>query len=285
MKYADLHIHSTASDGSWTPSEVVRAAKEKGFGCIALADHDTVDGIQEALESGSELGVEVIPAVEFSTLYDGGEVHILGYCVDWKDSELKARLKAVADARLNRARGMVTKLQHLGVDISWKEVMRISGGGSVGRPHIARAMLEKGYISTIGEAFTKEYIGNGGKAYVERYEMPPERAIQLTKEAGGVPVLAHPGFFKKTSRLEKEDILYLVGHGLQGIEVWHTKHTEEDTSFYRGIAREMGLIMTGGSDCHGGNGDEVLLGKIKLPYEYVENLLSVCNKGTGYRKA
>lgn len=275
MNYADLHIHSTASDGSWTPAEVVRAAKERGFCCIALADHDTVNGVGEAMDEGSKLGVEVIPAVEFSTLYSGGEVHILGYCIDWNDRDLKAKLKAVSGARLNRARGMVAKLRDLGCDISWEEVKQFSGDGSVGRPHIARALLNKGYINTIGEAFTAEYIGNGGKAYVERYEMSPEQAIELTKRAGGVPVLAHPGFFKKTSRLEKEDVAYLVDKGLQGIEVWHTKHSEEDILFYQGVAGDLGILLTGGSDCHGGNGDNVLLGQIKLPYAYVEKLLSV----------
>lgn len=274
MKYADLHIHSTASDGSWTPAEVVRFAGEKGFSCIALADHDTVGGVEEALSEGTKLGVKVIPALEFSTLYRGGEVHILGYCIDWKDKNLLARLKAVSGARLERARGMVDKLQKLGVDISWEEVQQISGGGSVGRPHIARAMLSKGYISSIEEAFTGDYIGNGGKAYVERYEMPPEEAIGLAKKAGGVPVLAHPGFFKKNSRLEKEDIIYLAGKGLQGIEVWHTRHSKEDIIYYEGIAKELGLLLTGGSDCHGGIGDQILLGRIKLPCEYVENLLS-----------
>jgi hypothetical protein len=278
MKYADLHIHSTASDGSWTPWEVVKTAEEKGFSCIALADHDTVDGIEEALEAGFERGIEVIPAVEFSTLYDGGEVHILGYCIDRNNQNLRAELKKVSDARYNRGKGMVQKLQNLGIDISWQEVQEIAKGGSVGRPHIARVLLEKGYIESIGDAFTGEYIGNGGRAYVERYEISPEKAIQLIKAAGGIPVLAHPGFFKKLSRLEKEDITYLVEQGVQGIEVWHTKHSEEDTRFYQNIALEMELLLTGGSDCHGGNGDEVLMGQIKLPYVYVERLHAACGK-------
>ena len=276
MKYADLHIHSTASDGSWTPAEVVHVAKEKGLSCIALADHDTVDGIEDAQKAGTELGVEVIPALEFSTLYRGGEVHMLGYCIDWRDNNLRTELKKVADARLNRGQGMVVKLQELGIDIDWAEVKEIAGDGAVGRPHIAKALLEKGYIKTMGEAFTAAYIGNGGRAYVERYQMSPERAIQLTMDAGGVPVLAHPGFYKKNSRLEKEDIIHLVEHGVQGIEVWHTKHSEKDTHYYESIAWEAGLLMTGGSDCHGDNANEVLMGQIKLPYRYVERLLAAC---------
>lgn len=272
MKYADLHIHSTASDGTFTPAEVVRLAREKGFSCIALADHDTVGGVEEALRAGAELGVEVIPAVEFSTLYRGGEVHILGYCIDYNNSALREELRAIAGARLDRARKMVAKLRDLGIDISWDEVRRAAGGGSVGRPHIARVLLEKGYIKTTGEAFTPEYIGNGGRAYVERYEIPPEKAIGLAREAGGVAVLAHPGFFKKNCRLEREDIMYLAARGLQGIEVWHTRHSKEDAAYYEGIARDTGLLLTGGSDCHGGKPEEILLGKIKLPYTYVEKL-------------
>lgn len=274
MSYADLHLHSTASDGALTPREIVQAARRKGFRCIAIADHDTVGGVAEALRAGEELGVEVLPAVELSTLHRGGEVHILGYCIDWEDQALLEKLETVAGARLSRARQMVARLQELGIDISWPEVREKAGGGAVGRPHIARVLVEKGYIGSMKEAFTGEFIGNGGRAYVERYEMSPREAIRLVLSAGGIPVLAHPGFFKKGERLVEEDIVELKQYGLLGVEVWHTKHTAGDTAFYRSLAVRAGLLLTGGSDCHGGRGEEALLGKIKLPYEHVERLLA-----------
>lgn len=272
MRFADLHIHSTASDGTWTPREVVRFARDRGFSCIALADHDTVGGVAEALQAGDELGIEVIPAVELSTLYREAEVHILGYCIDYRSAELQAQLQVFADARRNRGRRMVEKLRDLGFDISWEEVKSIAGEGSVGRPHVARALLAKGYIGSIKEAFTPEFIGKGGRAYVERYKMRPEEAIKVIKDAGGVAVVAHPGIYKDMSGLERDDIDYLVQYGLQGMEVWHTEHSEDVSAYYEGMAREMGLLLTGGSDCHGHNKEETLLGKIRLPYRYVEEL-------------
>ncbi|SFR14163.1 PHP domain-containing protein [Desulfoscipio geothermicus] len=272
-KYADLHIHSTASDGIFTPSDIVKLAKQKGFSCIALADHDTVGGVKEALKTGSYGGLKVIPAVEMSTLYDGGEVHILGYYVNIDDGQFLQCLSRIAQARIERAQGMVKKLQNLGIEITWEDVLREgSDMNSIGRPHIARVLLKKGHISAISEAFTSDYIGRNGKAYVERYEITPAEAIKIITNAGGIPVLAHPGFFRKTSRLKRNDIEYFVAEGLRGIEVYHTKHTSNDTNFYHNIACEMKLLITGGSDCHGDKNEEILLGKIKLPYEYVNNL-------------
>ncbi|MCF8011996.1 MAG: PHP domain-containing protein [Clostridiales bacterium] len=280
MKYADLHLHSTASDGTWTPREVVEAARQKGFSCIALTDHDTVNGVEEAVQAGAEHGIEVIPALEFSTVYNNREVHILGYCIDRTNKELLSELETVADARLNRGRKMVEKLQNLGYDVTWEEVSSIAGEGAVGRPHVARALVNKGYINNIGEAFTTEFIGNGGKAYVNRYKMTPETAVKLTRNAGGVPVLAHPGLIHKGSYLDRDDVIYMVEKGMQGVEVWHTEHPPEFSSYYENIARELDLLLTGGSDCHGGNKKEVLIGKIKLPYEYVDKLLAAAQAGS-----
>jgi len=171
---------------------------------------------------------------------------------------------------------MVEKLQNLGIAITWEDILdEENNTSSIGRPHIARALLEKGYIADIVEAFTEEYIGKNGRAYVERYEITPAGAIRIITDAGGVPVLAHPGFFKKTTRLVKEDIKLFVEQGLCGIEVYHTKHNQYNTSYYYNLAREMKLLITGGSDCHGAKNGEVLLGKIKLPYEHVNNLKQV----------
>jgi len=273
-KYADLHIHSTASDGRLSPAAVVELAREKGFACIALADHDTVAGVEEALAAGAAAGVEVVPAVELSTLYDGGEVHILGYFIDWRAGALLDKLGEIVKARADRARRMVEKLRGLGLDIEWEEVRAAAGSLYVGRPHIARVLLAEGYISSLEEAFTDKFIGRGGPAYVERYEISPQEAIALVRQNGGVAVLAHPGFYKnkERTRLGEEDIRLFLDAGLQGLEVYHTKHTAEDVEYYLQLARKYGLAVTGGSDCHGGNTGAVLMGKIKLDYGYV-NLL------------
>ncbi len=270
--FADLHIHSTASDGKLTAVQVVALAKETGFRCIALADHDSVGGIEEALVAGSEQGVEVLPCVELSTLYNDGEVHVLGYFIDWRSVELQKKLIKIMQCRIERARQMVNKLRKLGLDVTWEEVVSRAGSSFVGRPHIAKVLMAKKYISDIREAFTEDYIGKNGKAYVERYEISPEEAIEMIRNTGGVAVLAHPGFFKKQSKLERADIEYLVGRGLQGVEVYHTKHDNKDVQKYKNISENIGLAITGGSDCHGGNTGDVLMGKIKIPYIYVERL-------------
>ncbi|GBF33914.1 metal-dependent phosphoesterases [Desulfocucumis palustris] len=270
--FADLHIHSTASDGKLTPGEVVVLAKKMGFRCIAIADHDSVGGIEEALAAGSEQGVEVLPCVELSTLYKGGEVHILGYFIDWRSTVFLDMLKHIMACRIERARQMVDKLGRLGLDVTWQEVVSRAGSGFVGRPHIAQALMDKKYVSEIKEAFTENFIGKNGRAYVERYEINPGEAVEAIRNAGGVAVLAHPGFFKKQVKLDRADIEYLVSRGLQGVEVYHTKHSEEDVQKYKGIAESLGLAVTGGSDCHGGNTGEILMGRIRVPYIYVEKL-------------
>lgn len=270
--FVDLHIHSTASDGKLTPCQVVTLAKNMGFRCIAIADHDSVGGIEEALAAGDIQGVEVLPCVELSTLYNGGEVHILGYLIDWRSTVLLNMLKKIMDCRIERARQMVDKLGRLGLDVTWEEVVSRAGSSFVGRPHIAQVLMEKRYISEIKEAFNEDFIGKNGRAYVERYEISPDEAMKTIRNAGGVAVLAHPGFFKKQLKLDHADIEYLVSRGLQGVEVYHTKHSEEDVQNYISIAESLNLAVTGGSDCHGGNTGEVLMGRIKLPYIYVEKL-------------
>ncbi len=280
-RYADLHIHSTASDGRLSPSAVVELAREKGFACIALADHDTVAGVEEALCTGSTAGVEVIPAVELSTLYDGGEVHVLGYFIDWRAQVLLEKLRDIMCVRENRARQMVEKLQSLGLEITWGDVRAAAGSSYVGRPHIAAALLNKGYISEPAEAFTDRFIGRNGPAYVERYEIDPADAMDLIRQSGGVAVLAHPGFFKnkQRNRLEERDIRLFMDWGLQGLEVYHTRHEDEDIVYYLVLAQKYRLAVTGGSDCHGGNGGEVLMGQVKLDYARVEQLRNIWRKG------
>lgn len=271
-KYADLHLHSNASDGSDAPAHVVRRAYEAGFAAVALADHDTMDGVAEAMAEAARLGIELIPAVEYSTLDGEMEVHVLGYGLDPADTGLQEQLSRLRSGRFDRARRMVERLNELGVRVRWERVQAIAGDENVGRAHIARAMLEAGYIQQIGEAFTAEYIGNGGRAYVERVKISPSEAIAQIRAAGGVAVLAHPGRFRRDDEtIGEETILRYMEAGLQGIEVFYSRHTPAMEAHYSALADRFGLLKTGGSDDHGKNG-EPLLGRVRLPYVFVDRL-------------
>lgn len=266
-KYADLHLHTTASDGTLTPRQMVQSAKEVGLSAIAITDHDSVKGITEALEAGKEMDLEVIPGIELSTLNGKKEVHILGYYIDPPYKNLTEVLAQMIHARDTRAVRMVQNLNELGVDISLDRVREISGSDFIGRPHIARAMLEKGYIKEQAEAFTTDYIGSGGRAYVERFKITPDYAIQLIHEAGGVAVLAHPGYLGDRGALGEDDIVQYVGCGLDGVEVYYSRHNNEQVALYKQIAMKYNVIITGGSDSHGQL--DSLLGSTRLPYQYV----------------
>lgn len=266
-KYADLHLHTTASDGTLTPRQMVQAAKEVGLSVIAITDHDTVSGLAEALEAGQELDIEVIPGIELSTIDSKQEVHILGYYIDTSCQNLLDVLSQMIHARDTRAVRMIEKLNELGVSITLDRVREISGNEFMGRPHIARAMIEAGYIKEHAEAFTTEYIGSGGRAYVERYKITPEQAISLIHEAGGVAVLAHPGCLGDGGVLGEEDIVRYVGFGLDGVEVYYAKHSPEQVEYYKRLALTYGLMMTGGSDFHGGEGESL---GVMLKHECVE---------------
>lgn len=270
--FADLHLHSTASDGSDSPVSVVRRAREAGFAAIALADHDTLDGVPEALREAERLGVECIPAVEYSCLDGEREVHMLGYGLNPADERLRKELARLREGRFHRAKRMVEKLNELGYAISWERVQEIAGDENVGRPHVASALLEAGYISSISEAFAEAFIGTGGRAYVERVKITPEEAIRQIRRAGGVAVLAHPGRFRGDDEIDESTIERYIAAGLQGIEVLYAKHTPAMVERYLAITERHGLLVTGGSDDHGRFKDEALLGRVKLPYRFVEAL-------------
>ena len=261
----DLHVHTTASDGQLSPTEVVRKALDIGLMAMAITDHDTTEGIEEALEAAGGTGLDVIPAVEISTDIPGSEVHILGYYVAYKDPCLCSELAFFRESRLNRAQRMVAKLTKMGLPLDWERVQQIAGDAAVGRPHVARAMLEKGYISSIDEAFNL-YIGRNGPAYVERYKLSPVEAVQTILAANGLPVLAHP---LNVSHLVPE----LAKDGLVGLEAYYTGYTPEETSFLLGLAAKYGLLVTGGTDFHG---EDVLpgseLGGVIVPQAVMENL-------------
>ena len=269
MGKVDLHIHTTASDGRLSPEEIVRKSAGLGMNTIALADHDTIDGIAPALEVARDFPqLTVIPCVEISTDTPGGEVHMLGYFIDYRDSVLMAALERFRLSRLTRAQGMIAKLGKLGVDINWQRVREIAGDGSIGRPHIAQAMLEKGYIKSFGEAFTK-YIGYGGPAYVERYKMTPEEAVKLVLQAKGLPVLAHPFTVEDSEAM----IIRLKSAGLVGIEAYYKDYTADEIRNLVSLAEKYNLITTGGTDYHGlDDGSEVMIGGADVPDDSVERL-------------
>lgn len=271
MGKVDLHVHSTASDGHFSPEEIIRKAAKLGLTVIALADHDSVDGIVPALEAAKAFPwLRVIPGVEISTDTAGGEVHVLGYFIDYTDHDLRAALERFRGSRRQRAQGMIAKLANLGIHIEWQRVQEIAGGDSIGRPHIAQAMLEKRYITSLPEAFTK-YIGHGGPAYVERTKMTPLESVALIVRAKGLPVLAHPF---TTDNLEKI-VLELKAAGLVGIEAYFHHYTTEESSYLVSLAEKHGLIVTGGSDYHGlATGNEGMLGSVAVPVESAERLIA-----------
>jgi len=270
----DLHIHSTASDGRLTPEDVVRLAAKNGLSVIAITDHDSVDGIAVALAAAeSSPSLRVISGVEINTDIPNGEVHILGYFVDYKNEELKHALKALRHSREIRARKMIAKLGELGMEVAWQRVRELAGGGSVGRPHIAQAMLEQGYIPSLQEAFTK-YIGRNGPAYAERERLSPEEAVKLVVRAGGLPVLAHPA---DTNDLEKL-VVRLKEVGLVGLEAYYDGYGRKTTQRLVQLANKYGLLTSGGSDFHGLGGDETPIGGIDVPWDCARRLIAVAEQ-------
>ena len=272
MSKVDLHIHSTASDGRFSPEDIVRKSMENGLTVIAIADHDTVDGIASALVAAKAFPwLKVIPCVELSTDVPSGEVHILGYFIDYTSQELQATLKRLRNSRRERAQGMVTKLGSLGIHIEWQRVQEIAGSGSIGRPHIAQAMLEKGYIASLKEAFT-EYIGRGGPAYVEREKMTPVEAVELILQAKGLPVLAHPFTINDPETL----VIELKAAGLVGIEAYYNGYTAAEISRLVNLANKYGLIASGGSDFHGLDiSNETMIGGADVPIKSAEQLMAL----------
>lgn len=271
MNRIDLHVHSTASDGRLTPEEVVAKAAELGLKVMALTDHDTVDGIVPALKAAAAFPqLILIPGVEISTDLPDGEAHVLGYFIDFTSRELGAALERFRNSRQGRARGMVNRLAELGMEIDWQRVQELAGDGSIGRPHIARAMLEKGYIDTFEEAFDK-YIAHGGIAYVEREKMTPQEAVQLIVRSNGLPVLAHPFTVKEPEAM----VISLKKAGLAGIESYYKDYSIKEIEMLVNMAERYGLIATGGTDYHGiGDSREVILGGVDVPGEAAEQLIA-----------
>ncbi|MEI8176139.1 MAG: PHP domain-containing protein [Candidatus Omnitrophota bacterium] len=265
-KTADLHVHTHFSDGTFSPREVVEHAASVGLSAVAICDHDILDGIPGAIEAAASRGVEIVPGVELTAEKSGIEIHMLGFFVDWTDNRFKERLRSICDHRITRISEMAGKLNKLGFDITAQEVIEFGGPGSVGRLHLARVLHKKKYVATVDEAFRK-YIGHGKSCYVTKINLSPEEAIGMILKAKGVPVLAHPGIIR-----HDEFIPSYIEAGLRGIEVYHTDHPDARVRHYEALARVNNLLMTGGSDCHGLGKGRVLMGSVRVPYEFVEAL-------------
>ncbi|BCM69302.1 hypothetical protein EASAB2608_04636 [Streptomyces sp. EAS-AB2608] len=246
----DLHCHSTASDGTDTPAELVRKAAAAGLDVVALTDHDTTRGYGEAIAALPE-GLTLVTGAELSCRLDGVSMHMLAYLFDPAEPALLAERELVRDDRVPRAKGMIAKLNALGVPVTWEQVERIAAGGSVGRPHVASALVELGVVPTVSDAFTEEWLADGGRAFVEKHETDPFEAIRLVKAAGGVCVFAHPAAAKRGRTVPEFRIAELAEAGLDGIEVDHMDHDADARHRLRGLAKELGLLVTGSSDYHG----------------------------------
>ncbi|KZE66019.1 metal-dependent phosphoesterase [Fictibacillus phosphorivorans] len=275
MKQSDLHTHTTASDGTFSPADNIKRALEKGLGAIAITDHDTVSGIEEAmLEASKHPNFECIPGIEISTLYNGQDIHVLGYFIDYRDEEFLSALTSLTSVRDKRNGMILQKLNKLGINIKISELeAKRHGDGNVGRGHIAEILMEKGIVQSLPEAFDK-YLGKGRAAYATPERISPIEAIQIIKKAKGVPVLAHPGIYDAD-----ELIPLLCGNGLVGIECCHPDHTTQQVKHYKTLAEKHSLVETAGSDFHGFRNGEVFhgdLGSCSVPLSTIEDLKNFC---------
>jgi predicted metal-dependent phosphoesterase TrpH len=259
-----------------SPSEIVRYAKGKGLQAIAITDHDTIDGLGEGLEEGEKIAFEVIPGIEISAEHSPGSMHLLGYFIDVHHPLLNEKLKYLQKARAERNPKMIEKLNRLGIDIIYEEVLRASGGGQVGRPHFAQVLMEKHYVRSFQEAFDR-FLKKGAPAYVDKFRFTPKEAIHFINEAKGVAVLAHPNTLGLNGYLELENLLLqLVKDGLKGIEVYYPEHSSLEIAQYKTLSERYNLLTTGGTDYHGIQKDGLEIGEgkgeMKLPYSMAEAL-------------
>ncbi len=275
MDLMDLHSHSNVSDGSLPPREVVKLARDNGIRALALTDHDNLDGLVEAMAAAEEFGVELVPGVEISAEFPKGTMHIVGLYV-WEGREHISRpMKRLQDARAERNPRMVGKLNDLGLHVTLEDVQKFAEGGQIGRPHMAQALMEKGYVKTFAEAFDR-YLGKGKPAYEEKFRLMPRDAVAMIRRAGGVPALAHPF----TLEIDRVDLEVLVGGmakiGLEAIEVYSPEHTLHQMQVYRSLAATYHLAITGGTDFHGVNSPGIQLGRgrgnFQVPYALLEEI-------------
>lgn len=271
MGFADLHLHTNFSDSTYSPAQLVLESAKSGLSAIAIVDHDTVKGIPPALEESGRADIEVIPGVELSAELENKEVHILGYLIDYNKKGLLERLEVLNKNRLERIHRIADKLKGMGVNLEAEEVFSLAGHATVGRLHVARALMKRGFVGSIFEAFQK-YIGDNCPAFELGFKFSPQEAIRLIKDARGIPVLAHPYI------LHNDDlILDFIKEGLMGIEVYYPEHSQSMVNFYLDLAKQNNLLVTGGSDCHGTAKPGISIGCVKVPYELVEKLKEAKN--------
>lgn len=272
-KFADLHIHTHYSDGTLSPQEVVHEAVNCGLGCISITDHDTLEGLKPARLTARPLDVEVIAGIELSSEMDGKDIHILGYFFSEIGGCLIEELAKMRDARVERIKEMIRKLKDLGIgDISFEEVLSSTKSKALGRPHLAELLLQKGHVGSAAEAFEK-YLGESSPAYVGKFKQTAGEAIKLIKRSGGLAVLAHPAVTNRD-----ELIAGFVAAGLDGLEVYHPRHSSTTVKYYEGIAQKYKLLMTGGSDAHGQAKPDTFIGKTRIPYDLVQKMKDLINQ-------
>ncbi|HUE75186.1 MAG TPA: PHP domain-containing protein [Chloroflexota bacterium] len=277
----DLHAHTTASDGVLTPEQLVRLAIDNGLNVLAITDHDTTDGVDAAVRAAAGSPVTIWPGVELSTDVPTGEVHVLGYLIDHQDPAFQETLSNLRAGREERAKTMIVRLHDLGVSITWERVQEIAGTGAIGRPHVAEALVEAGHVRSVSEAFDR-FLGRTGPAYVERARLTPVEAVQIVRRFRGIPVLAHPtyavpdgtspGDSSAIDRLLPGLLRELVIAGLIGMEVFYSRYTRHTISQLRALARQFGLVPTGGSDYHGREPVGAALGSLPVPWESVRRI-------------
>jgi len=267
--YIDLHIHTKASDGIFSPAQVVEVVLKLELKAFSITDHDTINGFAEAQRLIAGNNIEIVPGVELSCHYKGSDVHILGYYIDYMNPEFEKKIFKFRQERYERGEEMVSRLNEMGINLSMETVIDIAGKSAVGRPHVADALLKEEFVQTYDEAFAR-YIGYHAPAYVPKQTFTPEQGIDLIHLTRGVAVLAHPGTLK-----HDEFITDLIGMGLDGIEAYHSQHSKNDVTRYKNMADKFGVIYTGGSDCHGPRKGKVLIGNQRVPYKVLEGLKKV----------
>jgi 3',5'-nucleoside bisphosphate phosphatase len=266
MKFADLHLHTHFSDGTFSPEELTGHAQRLGFAALALTDHDSVEGCARMAAACTAAGIEFIPGTELTAEYNDTELHILGYFLDTRNQKLLAELSRFQSVRQDRIRKMVARLNALNIPLEAETVFALANCESPGRPHVARAMVKAGLVRSLDEAFER-YLKKNRPAWVPKAKMSALEGVELIHQAGGLAVMAHPGLNRTD-----EIIPALVDAGLDGIECFHTKHSNALSARYLELAGKFNLLVTGGSDCHGFSKGKPLIGNVKLPYEHVERL-------------
>jgi 3',5'-nucleoside bisphosphate phosphatase len=273
MSRIDLHLHTTYSDGSLRPTEVLALAQIAGVTALAITDHDIVDGLPEAIDAGTRLGIEVLPGVEISSFDGKSELHILGYCLNWHDETLLKRLASLRASRHLRNPFIIERLQALGLELTYDEVRTLAGTESVGRPHIARLLMEKGYVTSAKDAFDR-YLAEGRPGYVARELPTPADAIAWIRDAQGVAVLAHPTWVKESNDALPAFVRTLKNNGLGGIEVHYSTHTKQQTTRFLELSKQFDLLVTGGSDFHGLTKPDIEVGTGRGSLKVPERLLT-----------